>query len=1013
MKQLVIIFAMVWLTGTLNSICGQQVQIVNMIPNAQSNETSQDSEPNLAINPATPNQLVGSAFTPNPLGVTSPPSAPIFFSQDGGQTWVLNAIVPSGSATFPTGDITVEFGTTTSWLYSGILRAPAASGATRTMDIFRTNNWVGTTLMAQLSTRNGPDQPYVYAATNPITGVDGLYVGNNDLSVSGSQTAAVDLSTNASATTPTLTSNIIEPRTPSGQDGPPIRIAIHPSGTIYSIHTQRTASSGSVRTVNIVVSRDDNWGGGASPFTDLTDPSDGLSGRLAMTGVQLTWSGPQLGQERLGDRVAIAVDPNNANRVYIAWVDNNGTANANIHVRRSIDGGANWSANDLYNVNSAINPDIAINNLGEVALSYQNLNGTNWNTIVERTTNDFATRITNTLNSFPDGTPASTFLPYIGDYAYLTAQPSGKDFLGVFSASNDPTPVRFPTVQPTWQRNINTGTNSLRNLANTANVAVSIDPFFYRVTPVALNEDFYVRDWTKTSSDSDPGDEPSTESVFYRSSDIWNRRNDTPGAFNGNDQPSNSNPWPVTSGSNYVYARVHRKNSGPAKNVNMLFMKSEFGTGSNYELINGPSSFAALPFSALDIQQTMVSGVEWNLIDPAAVTANHVCIAVEVATPQDPTANPTLLGRAPGWSNGTDLIVLADNNKAQRNLQVYTGTDSGEAMSAFAVAHNAALFKRDMVILLNPELREDGLRKYGMRVIGGLEQNESIFRNDSLILRNMKPCENRWIELSVSNLPAVGSPAQTYIFEERVNEMRLNGFVMEMSGGKIEDVGAESLAEHVFALQRLAKFYNNRLAASESQLALNILEGNLKQEAYINFLKERLPKVFALVKEFMVSQNNDSFGVMTAGNRVMTLINAGKWEQASNAHGNFMRKFNAYLSYLDKSDGSTADIIQTLRWYRDVLHRSETFNESKLADESMAKIDNFIEQYNNVKASSKDYPPFVRQNLGLWKELLQKHLPKQNFDNYLGLMEQQLRDPKKLQKSHCQLVDAINEAVVY
>ena len=42
--------------------------VVNMIPNVFSGESNQDSEPNLAIDPADPRRIAGSAFTPDPLG---------------------------------------------------------------------------------------------------------------------------------------------------------------------------------------------------------------------------------------------------------------------------------------------------------------------------------------------------------------------------------------------------------------------------------------------------------------------------------------------------------------------------------------------------------------------------------------------------------------------------------------------------------------------------------------------------------------------------------------------------------------------------------------------------------------------------------------------------------------------------------------------------------------------------------------------------------------------------------
>jgi hypothetical protein len=40
--------------------------IVNMIPNSSSVESNQDSEPNLAVNPANPLEMAATAFTPSP-----------------------------------------------------------------------------------------------------------------------------------------------------------------------------------------------------------------------------------------------------------------------------------------------------------------------------------------------------------------------------------------------------------------------------------------------------------------------------------------------------------------------------------------------------------------------------------------------------------------------------------------------------------------------------------------------------------------------------------------------------------------------------------------------------------------------------------------------------------------------------------------------------------------------------------------------------------------------------------
>lgn len=135
---------------------GTSVTVVNMIPVDRSDEENQDSEPNIAVNPANPLEIAGSAFTPNPMRDTTdddlasfaegvvgipvddfPPSepgepidAPIYISTDGGLTWSLNDVSVSG-ANRTTGrlfDITVRFGGMSNILYAAYLRGDQGFG---------------------------------------------------------------------------------------------------------------------------------------------------------------------------------------------------------------------------------------------------------------------------------------------------------------------------------------------------------------------------------------------------------------------------------------------------------------------------------------------------------------------------------------------------------------------------------------------------------------------------------------------------------------------------------------------------------------------------------------------------------------------------------------------------------------------------------------------------------------------------------------------------------------------
>jgi hypothetical protein len=466
------------------------VQVIDMIPNSLSGETNQDSEPNVAVNPANPLEIAASAFTSNPSATSS--TAPIYVSSDGGSTWALNNIVPSAASTH---DITLRFATSTGNLYAGILRAGANVNGTR--DILRTDKYLGTAIMTLLKTQDQIDQPYVEAAsvavvTQPAP-ADRVFVGNEDRALFGSnfggtgtgQTATIDVSQDATTAPPSGFSHVeIEHRT-AIRNGPPVRPAVHLDGTIYAILYRWTHFNNGAATVDVVVVRDDDWGASAQPFQALFDPHDHTAGVRIVTGRTLPFdsSSSGLGQERLvGSNLSIAVDPRDSGVVYAAWADRVGKTDYTLHVRRSADRGLTWS-DDLKTITNATNPALAVSATGKVALLYQALTGEGaderWDTHVELSTSDWLSASDDfLLATVPADTPTQVFFPYIGDYVHVMAV--GTTFYGVFSANNTPDKANFPH-DVTYQRNADFTNHVLLDTDNKTQVSVSIDPFFFRV----------------------------------------------------------------------------------------------------------------------------------------------------------------------------------------------------------------------------------------------------------------------------------------------------------------------------------------------------------------------------------------------------------------------------------------------------------------------------------------------------------------------------------------------------
>jgi len=444
------------------------IRVVDLIPASLSGESWQDAEPFLALYGSNPKLMAASAFTPNPGGSTSA-TAPIFVSDDGGDSWTLLNTLPSQGMT---ADITHAVGGNPPVLYAGIMKVPGFP-----LNELKANDFFSPATMTLQASRADIDQPFVRTAG--VGNADRVYVGLNDFDAPDGRTATVDVSRNGGTS---YTSHRLETRNTLGQNGPSIRPAVAQDHTVYVAYFGWRSNAGSDVTSDVVVVRDDSGAIGATRFRDLVDPSDHLPGRLVATQVTIPWSNaPTLGQERIGSTLAIAVDALHSDNVYLAWADRVGTGDIyTVHVRRSTDRGATWSG-DLRTLTNATDASLAVSSNGTVGLLYQQVTGSastsRWVTRLEQSRDGFATHQDVVLATVPATTPTFQFLPYIGDYNGLLTR--GNQFLGIFSANNTPDSANFPQGV-VYQRRVDFPTHRLLD-GSGASVAVSIDPFFFSV----------------------------------------------------------------------------------------------------------------------------------------------------------------------------------------------------------------------------------------------------------------------------------------------------------------------------------------------------------------------------------------------------------------------------------------------------------------------------------------------------------------------------------------------------
>jgi hypothetical protein len=430
-------------------------RIVNAVPNNHSNETNNDSEPNIAVNPANPSQMAITAFTPPDAGLTN---GPIYYSTDGGENWSLVFDVPGAGSQ----DQTIGFASSSNELYMATLRADTSP---LTLNVDRSADPTTGTFPI-IETRTPLDQPWVHAITvpsGPNAGKVCTYVGYGD--TSSGYLATVDVCLDALAASPTFTKVKLNPRT-ALRDGFHTRPKPHSDGTVYVGYQSWQSQSGNNTTMNMVVARDDNWGNNS--FGDLIDTSDSKAGRLvaSVTIDEVT----ALGGQRPDNGFDVQVDPNDSDIVYLCWIDNGGSG-FRLHVRRSLDRGQTWSG-DLITVDNAALATMAINSQSTVALTYLQLVSGQWE-MNFRTTTDGST--------WDDLLMARTATNgFIGDYMRMVAV--GPHFYGVFPAVNTPTSSNFfPNGGGTLRFQRNNNGASLLGTDNTTTIASSTDPFFFKV----------------------------------------------------------------------------------------------------------------------------------------------------------------------------------------------------------------------------------------------------------------------------------------------------------------------------------------------------------------------------------------------------------------------------------------------------------------------------------------------------------------------------------------------------
>lgn len=443
----------IFLALTYQQSVNAAVRLINMVPEAQSNEKISNSHPSLAIDPTNRQRFAAWARTEDP----KPPFFDnLWVSTNRGATWSLSNSIPPQ---YSNASASVGFNSTGS-LFVGV-DENGVSG----FRIYRTENFSSSPNFVRLTSE----------FIDAVSGAQILLQKNGTaerlLMVATEHGEAVSASiANANASTAgLLPRTFINKRSNSFSGSNHLPLASHADGTSYTVFRGNRVKLNSGPRADIIVFRD---------VVSAANRFDNLVGADKKIGVVVVSSQPSYPAQffETDSQTAIAVDPRNSKHVVIVFQEGLSIGGSTLHLRRSTDGGRTWSA-DLRAVRKGKNPSVAFNSAGRLAFMYQVEDAGRLITTLEESDSAFVTSNGNVVNQlsnaailFSDANNPQD----AGPRTVLVAD--GLAFIGVFASPNTPIQSNFP-AGVVYQRKVNWNNKTLLGTNGGSVISPSFDPF--------------------------------------------------------------------------------------------------------------------------------------------------------------------------------------------------------------------------------------------------------------------------------------------------------------------------------------------------------------------------------------------------------------------------------------------------------------------------------------------------------------------------------------------------------
>jgi hypothetical protein len=408
----------------------------------------------------------------------------------------------------------------------------------------------------------------------------------------------------------------------------------------------------------------------------------------------------------------------------------------------------------------------------------------------------------------------------------------------------------------------------------------------------------------------------------------------------------------------------------------------------------GAAAGTAVNFAAGDLVQ-LSAGHEWHL-DPS--TSTHLCLAVEIETASDPAVAPGLLGRTPGWPT-TDLMVINDNNKAQRNMGVAPASEGGSS-SFYALVHNAAYELRDVVLRFAASQAARKARvSFTLASIGG-NRTRAKGPEGRLVLRGMRPGEDRWVAVDFRAGRATDEPLPIFFQEMEGNSVR-SAFAVAPQALAPRELIQSALRGHRSVFLRMSAAFGVRAGAGEAERAASLgARARVTERAYKTFVERRADPIARAVEELLaVAEVRDRLGIREA---------LAGLKKGPGAHITLLNKLDTFMTMALKARGEPADVLQNVEWQRALIARRPRLQDLPHVGELLKRSQRFVTAFEAARATPDDFPAFLAETFEAMTEMAGAA---GGLDDALERIRAGRGSPASAQKAHREFLIALEAAL--